>query len=163
MVRNEIARFCICVVLAIVSPFQLGGSPKAPEDECLLTSKMSTYSNAEYIKEAGDVVGYELAVRPGKDGAINARLFVYEGAANDEGIPVSGQIADGNLAMEGDWVEHLVEQPSNKEVGEMHHVVVKGTLDPTWFRGSIKISGLATPNQVKLKRVSHIWVCGGQH
>ncbi len=162
MVRNKAVRFCVCVVLASVCCAQLGGASNAPEDECLLTSKMSTYSNAEYIEEAGDVVGYELAVRHGKGGAIDARLFIYEGTANDEGIPVSGQIDDGKLAMEGDWVEHLVDQPSNKEVIETHHVVVKGTLSSTWFRGTVKISGLTTPTQVKLKRVSHIWLCGGQ-
>ena len=56
-------------------------------------------------------------------------------------------------------MEHLIEQPSKKEVVETHHVTVKGTLDSTWFRGTIEVAGLATPINVKLKRVSHIWMC----
>jgi hypothetical protein len=33
--------------------------------------------------------------------------------------------------MEGDWVEHLVEQLSKKEIVKTHHVTVNGTLDTT--------------------------------
>src|SRR5262249_28051503 len=123
---------------------------------------MSIYSNAEYIEEAGDVVGYEMAIQHGKGAIVSARLYVYEGMPNEDGIPLSGQIAHGKLTLEGNREEHLIEQPSNKEIVETQHVIVSGTLDSNRFRGTIRIADLETPIQVRLKRVVHIWTCGGQ-
>jgi len=150
------------VLLAMVLSGTLKGPLNASEDECERTSHMRVYSNASFIKEAGDVVGYELAVEQRDGTSITALLHVYEGVPNKDGIYISGHIAGGKLTMEGDWVEHLIEQPSKKEVVETHHVTVGGTLDSIWFRGTIKIAGLAKPVNVKLKRVSHIWMCASQ-
>jgi hypothetical protein len=140
---------------------QLGNLQKPSEDECERVAHMQVYSNASFIKEAGDVVGYELAVQPDDGTSTTALLYFYEGVPNKDGIHILGYIAAGKLTMEGDLVEHLIEQPSKKEVVETHHVTVNGSLNSTWFRGSIKIAGLATPVNVRLKRVSHIWMCGG--
>jgi hypothetical protein len=151
----------VLALLAMVLSATLGGTLDASEDECERTAQMRVYSNASFIEEAGDVVGYELAVQRHEGTSIDALLYFYEGVPNIDGISASGHIAGGKLAMEGDWVQHLIEQPSKKEIVETHHVTVNGTLDSTWFRGTIKIAGLATPIKVRLKHVSHIWMCGG--
>ncbi|HXJ05803.1 MAG TPA: hypothetical protein VNH65_11930 [Candidatus Acidoferrum sp.] len=161
MGRNNIIHVSVYALLAMLLSVTLGRALNASEDECERTAQMRVYSNASFIKEAGDVVGYELAVQLREGTSINALLYFYEGVPNKDGVSVSGHIAGGKLAMEGDWVEHLTEQPSNKEIVETHHVTVNGTLDSAWFRGTMKITGLATPIKVKLKRVSHIWMCGG--
>ena len=161
MGRHNIIHVPAIALLAMVLSVTRGGTLDASEDECERTAQMRVYSNASFIEAAGDVVGYELAVQRREGTSIDALLYFYEGVPNKDGISVSGHIAGGKLAMEGDWVEHLIEQPSNKEVVETHHVTVNGTLDSTWFRGTIKIAGLATPIKVRLKHVSHIWMCGG--
>jgi hypothetical protein len=158
---RNIIHVALAVLLVIVRLGTLGGPLNASEDECERTSHMGIYSNAAFIEEAGDVVGYELAVEQLDGTSATALLHVYEGVPNKDGIYISGHIAGGKLTMEGDWVEHLIEQPSRKDVVEAHHVTVDGTLDSTWFRGAIKIAGFATPVNVKLKRVKHIWMCRG--
>jgi hypothetical protein len=76
-------------------------------------------------------------------------LYVYEGAANDDGIPVSGRISGKNLTVEGTWNEHQIEYPSKKEIEVTHFVRIEGTLDSSWFRGTLKIEGLDTPAKVR--------------
>jgi len=161
MGRRDIIHVPVLALIAMALPVTLGGTLDASVDECDRTAQMRVYSNASFIEDAGDVVGYELAVQRREGTSIDALLYVYEGVPNKDGISVSGHIAGGKLAMEGDWVEHLIEHPSNKEIVETHHVKVNGALDSTWFRGTIKIAGLATPIKVRLKHVSHIWMCGG--
>jgi hypothetical protein len=160
MGRRNIIQVPVLALLALALSVTLGGTLDASEDECERTAQMRVYSNASLIEEAGDVVGYELAVQQREGTSIDALLYFYEGVPNKDGISVSGHIAGGKLAMEGEWIEHLIEQPSNKEIVETYHVTVNGTLDSTWFRGTIKIAGLATPIKVRLKHVSHIWMCG---
>ena len=162
MRRRNIIYVPVLALLAIALSATLGWTLNASEDECEQTAQMRVYSNASFIEEAGDVVGYELAVQGREGTSIVALLYFYEGLPNKDGISVSGHINGGKLTMEGDRVEHLIEQPANKEIVETHHVTVSGTLDSTWFRGTIKIAGLATPINVRLKHVSHIWMCGGR-
>jgi hypothetical protein len=159
---RKIIHVALAVLLIIVLLGTLEGPLNASEDECERTSRMRIYSNAAFIEEAGDVVGYELAVEQGDGTSATALLHVYEGVPNKDGIYISGHIAGGKLTMEGDWIEHLIEQPSKREIVQTHHVTVNGALDPTSFRGTIKVDGLATPTDVKLKRVSHIWMCASQ-
>jgi hypothetical protein len=134
-------------------------SVTASGDECTRTAHMRIYSNASFIEETGDVVGYELALDQRNDSTVEARLYLYEGAPNHEGIPISGQISGKKLTLEGNWVEHLIEYPSKKEIAKTHFVRIDGTLDPVWFRGAIKIEGLDTPTSVRLRRVDRIWMC----
>jgi hypothetical protein len=163
MGRRNIIHVFVLAFLAIVLSVTFGGALKlnASEDECERTTRMRVYSNASFIKESGDVVGYELAVQRREGTSIDALLYFYEGVPNKHGISVSGHISGGKLAIEGDWVEHLIEQPSDTEIVETHHVTLNGTLDSTWLRGTITIAGLVTPIKVRLKHVSHIWMCGG--
>jgi hypothetical protein len=100
----------------------------------------------------------ELALGEPSDSKVDALLFVYEGAP-DEGIPLSGRISDGNLIIDGVWTEHQIEYPSRKEVVQIHSVKITGTLDPSWFRGTVKIEGLVTPEKIRLKHVPRIWTC----
>ncbi len=146
-------------LLALALSVGLCGILEASADECERTSQLRVYSNASFIKEAGDVVGYELAVRQTDGTSISALLYFYEGTPNDEGIYVSGHISAGKLVMEGDWVEHLTEYPSKKEIVKTHHVTVNGTIDRAKFRGAIKMEGVNTQVNVRLKRVVHIWTC----
>jgi hypothetical protein len=160
MGRHIIIHIPVFALLAIAMSVTLGATPDASEDECDRTAQMRVYSNASFIEETGDVVGYEMAVQRREGTSIDALLYFYEGVPNKDGISVSGHIAGGKLAMEGDWVEHLIEQPSNKEIVETHHIAVHGTLNSTWFRGTINFAGIAIPIKVRLKHVSHIWMCG---
>ena len=139
----------------------LGGALNASEDECGRTTRMRVYSNAFFHQEAGDVVGYELAVQRNGDTSATALLYVYEGEPNEDGIYISGHIDGQKLTMEGDWVKHLIEMPAKKEVIETDHVAVHGTLESNWFRGTIKVGNLSTPIRVNLKRINHIWMCRG--
>jgi len=131
-----------------------------PKSDCGRTAKMRVYSDAYLSEETGDVGGTELAVTEKKDSTVDALLFVYEGAPNDEAIPLSGSTANKHLTLQGNWVEHLVEYPSKKEIVQTHFVTVDGTLDWATFQGDLKIEGLAFPVKARLKRVPQIWVCG---
>jgi hypothetical protein len=115
--RHNMIHVPVLALLAMVLSVTLGGTLDASEDECERTAQMRVYSNASFIEEAGDVVGYELAVQRREGTSIDALLYFYEGVPNKDGISVSGHIAGGKLAMEGDW-----EQPSKKEIVETHHV-----------------------------------------
>jgi hypothetical protein len=120
---------------------------------------MRVYSNAYLSEETGDVGGIELAIKENSDSTVDALLFVYEGAPNDEAIPLTGSIANKHLTLQGNWVEHLVEYPAKKEIVQTHSVKIDGTLDLASFRGDVKIGDLAFPEKVRLKRVQQIWLC----
>ena len=143
------------------------GSPSAvsqpdggiPDPDCGRTAKMRVYSDADQSEETGDVGGTELAITEKKDSTVGALLFLYEGAPNDEAIPLSGRIANKHLTLRGNWVEHLVEYPSKKDIVQTHVVTVDGTLDSAAFQGDLKVEGLAFPVKARLKRVPQIWVC----
>src|SRR5258708_19433854 len=87
-------------VLVIASLF-LGLAPMAsradnlddPVDECAQTAHSQIYSNATFIEEAGDVVGFELALQlsPHKS-SVSGLLYDYEGVPNDDGIGLSVHI-----------------------------------------------------------------------
>jgi len=152
--RQKILFIAIAMV-PVLYPLHLG----AKEDECTRTASMQVYSNAFLTKdEAGDLVGYELALRQINDSTVEALLFVYEGAPAD-GITLPVRISGKNLTIEGSWVEHLTEYPSKKEIVQTHPVKVDGKLDSSWFWGTITIGDMVTSQRVRLKRVSRIWVC----
>lgn len=121
---------------------------------------MEVYSDAFVHEETGDLLGYELAIRPKGDG-VDALLYVYEGGESD-GIPLSGKLSGQALVIEGNWVEHLIEYPSKKEIVQTHFVVIKGTITPARFQGALKIAGLTDHRSIRLKRVDHIWICRQQ-
>jgi len=154
-------RYLVRVVsAALIGLFPLvgdGQEQNASEDACAQTAHLQIYSNAVFVEEAGDVVGYEIAFQQRKRNSIDALLYFYEGVPNEDGVHISGQISGVNLTMRGNWVQHLIEEPSKKEIVETHPVEVAGTLNPNRFRGTIKVSDLATP--VTLKHINHIWVC----
>jgi len=126
---------------------------------CARTAHMRIYSDTSFSEETGDVAGYELALQRRNESTVEAVLFIYEGAANDDGIPLSGHVSGMELTIEGKWIEHLIKYPSKEESVQTHEVKIVGTLDSARFRGKITIDGLATPDRVRLKRVSHIWLC----
>jgi hypothetical protein len=134
----------------------------ATEPDCGRTAEMRVYSNAYLSEETGDVGGIELAIKDKRDSTVDALLFVYEGAPNDEAIPLSGSIASKHLTLQGNWVEHLVEYPSKKEIVQTHFVNVDGTLDLSSYQGDLKIDGLAFPDKVRLTWVRQIWECKKQ-
>jgi hypothetical protein len=156
--RNT-ARIALAALICIIPSVSLRGNSSAPDDECVRTTYLQTYSNAVFSEETGDVVGYELAIQKLNGGAIEALLYDYEGVPNEEGIGVSGRISGKRLTMEGKWVRHVIEQPTEKEVVETRLVEVNGMLNSSEFRGTIKIQDLAKPIGVRMKRVDHIWMC----
>ena len=129
------------------------------EGECARTAQMRIYSSVSIDKQTRDLDGIELAIDEHKDFTVHALLYVYEGAANDDGIHISGTISGNKLSMEGNWIEHLTEYPSKREIVQTHFVRIDGTLDSAWFRGRVKIGGLFIPDGVRLRRVHRIWVC----
>jgi len=120
---------------------------------------MQVYSNAAFIEEAGDVVGYELALDLRKDSTVDAILYVYEGAPNTDGIHLAGRITGKKLTIEGNWTEHLIEYPSKKELVQTHFIRMAGMLGSSALRGTISIEGLVTPAAIRLKHVEHVWLC----
>jgi hypothetical protein len=144
----------LIVILAVSSVYTLGAS-----DDCSRTAATSVYSNAFADKETGDVLGYELAIKRHDDSTVEAFFYIYEGAPSNEAIPLPGRISDGNLSIQGDWVEHLIEYPSKKETVQTHTVEISGVLNPASFRGEVTIAGLAKKEPVRLKRVNNIWLC----
>ena len=145
--------FCLFTFIAAMSA-------KVP-DECSRTAKMQIYSSAFVHAETGDILGYELAVTPHDDSTVDALFYVYEGAPNDEAIPLSGHLANKNLSVQGNWVEHLVEYPSKKEIIETHVVKIDGTLDSTSFRGDLTIKGIVEQRSIRLEHVKKVWLCKG--
>jgi hypothetical protein len=79
--------------------------------------------------------------------------------ASDDGVPLSGQISNKRLSIEGIWVEHLVQYPSKKEIVQKHFVKIVGTLDSAAFRGELTIEGMGEHERVRLKHVKRIWSC----
>ncbi len=86
-------------------------------------------------------------------------MYVYEGAPNNEAIPLSGRFSAGKISLWGKWVEHLTEYPSKKTVVETRSVEISGILNAGSFRGDVKIAGLAKKELVRLKRVKNTWLC----
>jgi hypothetical protein len=123
---------------------------------------MDVYSNAFAHKETGDILGYELAVKRRDDSTVEAFFYVYEGAPNNEAIPLSGHLSGKNLSIQGDWVEHLTEYPSKKETVQTHFVKIDGVLDSASFRGEVTIEGMGERDSVRLKRVKRLWLCKRQ-
>src|SRR5208337_4140207 len=143
------------IVLLVLSYGQsLGAS-----DECSRTAAMEVYSNAFAHQETGDILGYEFAVKRHDDFTVEAFFYIYEGAPNNEAIPLSGSISDKNLSLQGDWVEHLTEYPSKREIVQKHFVKINGVLNSASFRGEVTIEGMAERESVRLKRVKSIWLC----
>ena len=109
--------------------------------------------------------GYELAVKRLNDSNVDALLYVYEGAPNNNGIHLQGRTSGKKLTIEGNWDEHLIEYPSKKEIVQTHFVTINGALDSALFRGKVTIKdtsttkGLSEDEAVRLKRVGHIWLC----
>ena len=141
------------------SASELGSATTKPD--CGRTVEVRVYSNAYLSEETGDVGGIELAIKDKSDSTVDALLFVYEGAPNDEAIPLSGSIASKHLTLRGKWVEHLVEYPK-KETVQTHLINVDGTLDLASYKGGLNIDGLAFPDKVRLTRARQIWVCKKQ-
>ena len=99
------------------------------------------------------------------DSTVDVLLYVYEGAPNNNGIHRQGHISGKKLNIEGNWNEHLIEYPAKKEIVQEHFVRINGTHDSVWFRGKITVQdmsttkGLSEDEDLKLKRVAHIWLC----
>ena len=137
----------------------LYGQNAVVSDECARTAGMQVYSNVFVHKETGDLLGFDLAIKRDGDSGVDALLYVYEGGGSDAGVPLSGQISNSRLSIQGTWVEHLVEYPSKKEIVQNHFVKIVGTLDSVAFRGDLAIEGMGEGDQVRLKRVKRIWSC----
>jgi hypothetical protein len=80
---------------------------------------LKVYSNAAYVEEAGDVIGYELAFEQRSSRSIKAHLYIYQGVPNLDSISLSGKFSGGKVTMEGNWIQHLIEEPSKKEITEV--------------------------------------------
>jgi hypothetical protein len=119
---------------------------------------MRVYSSAFIQEETGDLLGYDLALGPAAETNTDALLFIHEGSPG-EGIPLKAKQSDGKIAIEGDWVEHLLEYPSKKETVQTHSIKITGMANKYRFTGTIVIGGITTPEKFSLKRVQKIWMC----
>ena len=127
--------------------------------ECARTAKMQVYSNAVFHKEAGDLLGYDLAITRDYGSGIKALLYIYEGGERVTGVPLTGQFERGRLLVEGNWVEHLTEYPSKKVTVRLHFVKIEGMQNSAAFRGDLFIEAFGEPERVRLRRVKRIWSC----
>ena len=144
----------------ILSIGSLIASAQTSADQCAQTKSMRIYSNAYVHEETGDLLGYELAIKQHSDATIESLLYVYEGSATGDGIDLPGHISGKDLTIAGNWIEHLTEYPSKKEIVQTHFVRIDGTLSETSFLGKITIANLDEGKiKIKLKRVNHIWMC----
>lgn len=147
--------FLQCVgLLVLITATYANGS-----DQCSRTDRMQIYSNAYVHPETGDILGYELAVSRDSGSKVDAFFYTYEGAPNDEAIPLSGHLSGKHLTVQGTWVEHLVEHPAKKQIIHTHVITIDGALDPAFFRGHITIEGMVERDRVRLRRVKKIWLC----
>lgn len=128
------------------------------QNKCTLPSTTTIYSNAFIHEETGDLLGYELTLQRHNNSKVDALLYVYEGAEDDEGIHLTGQISQGNLTVQGNWTEHLVEYPSKKEIIQTHFVKIQGLLQPRSLKGKITILDLKG-EPIILNRVKALWFC----
>ena len=147
----------IAVFILLFTSFETAVT--AVPNECTRIAHMRTYSNAFLSHETGDVQGFELAIGQHKPSSIDALLYVYEGAPNTDGIPISGRLFGDKLVLQGLWVEHLIEYPSKKEKVDKHQVRIEGTLTSNSFRGALTIQGFGPRMKVRLTRVRHLWLC----
>ncbi len=143
------------MVTLLISTIALAQAPS--KEFCSRASDGPVYSNARYIEEAGDVVGYELVLKPDN----KLLLYVYEGVPFTDPIELSVKRIKNRISSSGTWSERLVEYPSKREIVERRPVVVVGTVSPKAIEGTIRI-GNGNPEKVKLKRIQHIWGCAGQ-
>lgn len=142
------------LLIALIAP-----SLTAAGNECTRTAHMQIYSVASVDRETGDLDGYELAIERHVDSTIDAWLYVYEGAPNDDAIHTTGLISGRKMTLRGNWPERQIEYPSKKETVQNHFVEIEGVLDSNWFRGTIKIEGLYSPDHAQLRRVRRLWPC----
>jgi hypothetical protein len=132
--------------------------PPADKSLCSRTAQMRVFSSAFFSKESGDVVGYNFAVSSSETSS-DALLFVYEGAPNNDGIPLRSQQSGDKLSVSGTWVERQIEYPSKKEIVVTHPVMIEGLLRQNSLEGHITIGGLQTLETLRMKRVKHLWLC----
>jgi hypothetical protein len=149
----------VIVSMIAVSSLQAQQSSTPQISSCSEAAQMRIYSSAFVHEETGDLLGYELAIKQNTDSTVNALLYVYEGAPDEEGIPLSGRISGKSIVVKGNWEEHLVESPSKKEIIQSHFVKVDGVLDAASFQGHVKIENMDSPDKVRLKRVKRLWFC----
>ena len=153
----------LAVLLALLA--SCASAQATSEDECARTAPMRIYSNAVFSEETGDVSGFELAIKKLNGSTVDALLYVYEGAPNNNGIHLQGRISGKKLTIEGNWDEHLIEYPSKKDIVQTHFVTIEGALNPALFGGKITIKDTSTTKSlsedetVRLRRVGNIWLC----
>jgi hypothetical protein len=153
------ARLTLLLVAAGFSSTILLAQKPSSSDECARTSGMKVYSNVLIHEETGDLLGYDLAIKRNADSSVDALLYVYEGGDSDDGIPLSGQVVNNRLAVQGTWVEHLIEYPSKRTKLEKHFVKIVGELGPAVFSGELTIEGMNEREADRLKLVRRIWSC----
>jgi hypothetical protein len=149
-------RLYLAVFILILFPSAFGQNPW--KNECVRTANLKIYSDAFIDKETGDLNGYELAIDERKGSTVDAFLYVYEGQGS-EGIQLPGNISGDKLLVQGNWVEHLIESPSKKEIVQTHFVKISGTIESSSFRGQLDIQGLEIHQPVQLRRVGQLWMC----
>ena len=153
------ARLTVLLALVGFSSTPANAQKPGASDECARTSGMQVYSNVSIHRETGDLLGYELAVKRNADSSVDALLYVYEGGGSDDGIPLSGQVVNKRLTVQGAWVEHLIEYPSKRTIVEKHFVKIVGDLGPAALSGELTIEGMNEREAVRLKHVKRIWSC----
>jgi len=154
MSNRTIQAVLIMGVLAAAPAFAY---TQSVSDPCVTTINMQVYSNVFVHRYTGDLLGYELAIKRKSNNEADVLLYVYEGGAAGDGIPLSGQISHNRLYVTGTWVERLTEYPSKKEIVQKQAVDIHGTLDFAAFQGKITIG--ESVEQVRLKHVKTIFFC----
>jgi hypothetical protein len=99
-------------------------------------TKSRIYSNVEYIEEGGDLLGYELDLRP--DGSrITGVLRIYEGGCGSP-VPVAGTLSEGKIDLLGD----------DKFYGK---VEMSGRMSNDLVQATLRMEKTAKPETIKLR------------
>jgi hypothetical protein len=99
-------------------------------------TKSRIYSNVEYNEEGGDLLGYELDLRP--DGSrITGVLRIYEGGCGSP-VPVAGTLSEGKIDLLGD----------DKFYGK---VEMSGRMSNDLVQATLRMEKTAKPETIKLR------------
>lgn len=108
-------------------------------DRCSIPRNSAIYSNAYIHAETGDLLGYELSISPDGD---TVEIYVYQGDFSDP-VSLPATYDKGRLKV---------------SAVDKYHMKLNARVTKSKLVGTIAF-GDEKPQQIELRRVSHVWGC----